>query len=444
MIFGSNYSKFIYIFWQRYKYLSFYEHFCTNHRAKSYICTIMDKVAIVILNWNGEKFLRKYMPALVANTPAALPSEGGQGKVSIIVADNCSSDNSLAFLKENYPHIRTIVLDSNYGFTGGYNRALKQVEAEYFILLNSDILVPDNWLEPLISFMDSHPQAGICQPKMLSEGRHQQLCIEATGKEDLTGLFKAHISGGLRDNSGREGDMERCERNLSGRKDNLSGRKYETFEYAGACGGFIDILGFPFCRGRVLSTVEEDMGQYDTPAQCFWASGACMVVKSSVWKEVGGLDEGFFAHMEEIDMCWRAQLAGHQVWTVPQSHVFHVGGGTLPNNSPRKLFLNYRNNLLMLYKNLPTTEGWDAFGGKWSNRKRFIFTRMCVDGLTGIAYLLQGKWSFFTSVIKAHKAFRAMKKETAVTLPDNRRFPVFGISTKSLILEKLMGRNIEI
>lgn len=416
MIFGSNYSKFIYIFWQRYKYLSFYEHFCTNHRAKSYICTIMDKVAIVILNWNGEKFLRKYLPALVANTPASLPSEEGQGSVSIIVADNCSTDNSLTFLKENYPQIRTIVLDNNYGFTGGYNRALKEVEAEYFILLNSDILVPDNWLEPLISFMDSHPEAGICQPKMLSEGWHQQMSIEATGKEDLTGLFKA----------------------------NLSGRKHEMFEYAGACGGFIDILGFPFCRGRVLSAVEEDMGQYDTPAQCFWASGACMVVRSSVWKELGGLDESFFAHMEEIDMCWRAQLAGHQIWTVPQSHVFHVGGGTLPNNSPRKLLLNYRNNLLMLYKNLPTTEGWDAFGGKWGNRNLFIFIRMCVDGLTGIAYLLQGKWSFFTSVIKAHKAFRTMKKETAVTLPDNRRFPVFGISTKSLIFEKLLGRNIEI
>ncbi len=376
----------------------------------------MDKVAIVILNWNGEKFLRKYMPALVANTPASILSGDREGNVSIIVADNCSSDNSLEYLKENWPQIRTIVLNSNYGFTGGYNRALKQVEAEYFILLNSDILVPDNWLEPLVSFMDSHPKTGICQPKMLTEGRHQQLCIEATGKEDLTGLFKA----------------------------DLSGRKYETFEYAGACGGYIDILGFPFCRGRVMSSVEEDKGQYDTPAQCFWASGACMVVRSSVWKELDGLDESFFAHMEEIDMCWRAQLAGHQVWAVPQSHVFHVGGGTLPNNSPRKLFFNYRNNLLMLYKNLPVNEGWNAFGGKWGNRNRFIFIRMCVDGLTGIAYLLQGKWSFFTSVIKAHKAFRAMKKETAVTLEDNRRFPVFGISTKSLILEKLLGRNIEI
>ena len=415
MIFGSIYSKFIYIFWQRYKYLSFFEHFYTNHPAKSYICIIMDKVAIVILYWNGEKFLKRYMPALIANTPASLQSEGGCGNVSIIVADNCSTDNSLAFLKENYPQIRTISLDSNYGFTGGYNRALKEVEAEYFILLNSDILVPDNWLEPLISFMESNPQAGICQPKMLSERWHQQLCIEATGKEDQMGLFKVELSGG----------------------------KYETFEYAGACGGHIDVLGFPFCRGRVLSNVEEDKGQYDTAVQCFWASGACMAVRSSVWNELGGLDESFFAHMEEIDFCWRAQLAGHQVWAVPQSHVFHVGGGTLPNNSPRKLFLNYRNNLLMLYKNLPVTEGWDAFGGKWGNRNLFIFIRMCVDGLTGIAYLLQGKWSFFTSVIKAHRAFRSMKKETAVTLVDNRRSSPFGISAKSLILEKLLGRNIQ-
>ncbi|MBQ2132570.1 MAG: glycosyltransferase family 2 protein [Bacteroidales bacterium] len=374
----------------------------------------MDKVAIVILNWNGEKFLKKYLPALVANTPHSFGNEGS-GSVSIVVADNCSSDNSISWLQENHPQIRTIVLDRNYGFTGGYNRALAQVEAEYFILLNSDILVPRNWLQPLISYMDTHPQVGICQPKMLSEARHQQLSVEETGKEDLTGLFLTNLSGG----------------------------KYETFEYAGACGGYLDVLGFPFCRGRVLSSVEEDRGQYDSAVQCFWASGACMVVRSSVWRELGGLDEGFFAHMEEIDFCWRAQLAGHKVWCVPQSHVFHVGGGTLPNNSPRKLFLNYRNNLLMLYKNLPLEEGWEAFGLKKINRNLYIFIRMCVDGLTGVAYLLQFKWSFFTAVIKAHNAFRSMKKGTAVTLPDNRRATPFGISRKSLIIEKLLGRNIK-
>lgn len=379
----------------------------------------MDKAAVVILNWNGEKFLRKYLPALVANTPPTIGEQGNGGTVSIIVADNCSTDRSMEFLKENYPNIKTIQLDENYGFTGGYNRALKQVNAEYFILLNSDILVPDGWLEPLISFMDAHPDAGICQPKMLSEARHQQLCMEMQGKEDISGEFNAASAASCNGKS-----------------------KYETFEYAGACGGYIDILGFPFCRGRVLSTVEEDKGQYNEATRCFWASGACMVARSSLWKELGGLDESFFAHMEEIDFCWRAQLYGHQVWCVPQSHVFHVGGGTLPNNSPRKLFLNYRNNLLMLHKNLPLQEGWEAFGRKSGNRNLYIFIRMCVDGLTGIAYLLQGKWSFFTAVIKAHNAFRKMKKGTAVTPQDNRRSVPYGISTRSLILEKLMGRNI--
>ncbi len=369
----------------------------------------MSKVAVVILNWNGEKFLKKYIPALVANTPAGL---GGE-KVELVVADNGSTDGSIQYLKENYPQIGIIPFKENFGFTGGYNRALKQVEAEYFILLNSDILVPCNWLEPLVEFMDSHPQAGVCQPKMLSEGRHQQLCIQETGGEDLSGRFTPKDSG------------------------------KEMFEYAGACGGFIDILGFPLCRGRILSDVEYDNGQYDNPMQVFWASGACMMVRSTVWRELGGLDEKFFAHMEEIDFCWRAQLAGHQVWAVPQSRVFHVGGGTLPNNSPRKLFLNYRNNLLMLYKNLPVSEGWSAFGKKRGNRNLHIFIRMCVDGLTAIIYLLQLKWSFFTSVIKAHNSFRRMKKETAVTLKENRHHQPVGIYPKSLLVSKVLGRRIK-
>lgn len=393
----------------------------------------MDKVAVVILNWNGEKFLRRYLPALVANTPHTL--EGGN--VSIIVADNSSTDGSLEFLEKEHPQIRRILLDRNYGFTGGYNRALAQVEAEYFILLNSDILVPDNWLEPLISFMDTHPQAGICQPKMLSEARHQELCMAATGEKDLSGRFVA---------AGREDAGSCCKAADNEQTDKggeLSGGKYETFEYAGACGGYIDVLGFPFCRGRVLSKVEDDCGQYDTPAQVFWASGACMVVRSSVWRELGGLDETFFAHMEEIDFCWRAQLSGHQVWAVPQSHVFHVGGGTLPNNSPRKLFFNYRNNLLMLYKNLPVGEGWEAFGFKSYNRDMYIFMRMCVDGLTAIVYLLQLKWNFFTSVIKAHRAYFSMKKTAAITLKDNRRNLPYGIWPKSMLVCKLLGRPVK-
>lgn len=376
----------------------------------------MDKVAVVILNWNGRKYLRKYLPALVANTPCTMAG----GNVSIIVADNGSTDGSMGFLEKEYPQIRRIPLERNYGFTGGYNRAMAQVEAEYFILLNSDILVPRNWLEPLVSFMDTHPQAGICQPKMLSEGKHQELCMEATGEKDLTGRFVPQ--------RGKEGE--------------LSGGKHETFEYAGACGGYMDVLGFPFCRGRVLSSVEEDNGQYDDAARVFWASGACMVVRSCVWRELGGLDEAFFAHMEEIDFCWRAQLAGYQVWAVPQSHVFHVGGGTLPNNSPRKLFFNYRNNLLMLYKNLPVSEGWEAFGFRSGNRSLYIFLRMCVDWLTAIIYLLQLKWSFFTSVFKAHRDFFRMKRNAAITLPDNRRNLPYGIWPKSMLVSRLLGRPV--
>lgn len=364
----------------------------------------MVKAAIVILNWNGEEFLKKYLPPLIANTP---------DYAEIVVADNNSSDNSIEWLEKNHPQIRRIILDKNYGFTGGYNRALAQVEAEYFILLNSDILTPDNWLQPLIDFMDTHPRAGVCQPKMLQEGWHQEIARKQTGGEDLSGRVK--IAG-----------------------------EFEKFEYAGACGGFIDKFGFPLCRGRILSNVEYDKGQYDTPMKVFWASGACMVVKSKVWRELGGLDESFFAHMEEIDFCWRTQLAGYEVWAVPQSYVFHVGGGTLPNNSPRKLFFNYRNNLLMLYKNLPIKSGWEAFGRRSGNRNFFIFTRMCIDGLTAVIYILQLKPSYFKAVVKAHNAFRSMKKTAAITSEDNRRNLPVGIYPKSLLVMKLLGRTIYI
>ncbi len=315
------------------------------------------KTAIVILNWNGLHFLQAYLPVLCKNTP--------QTDAAVIIADNGSTDGSVAWLKENFPELKLISFDRNYGFTGGYNRALEHIEAEYFILLNSDIKVPEktenitgkdrsnfNWLQPLIDFMDSTPQAGICQPKILSE-------------------------------------------------------QYPSrFEYAGACGGFIDKYGFPFCRGRILSCIEQDKGQYDNPIQIFWASGACMMIRSSLWHKLGGLDDSFFAHMEEIDLCWRAKLLGYQVWAVPQSRVYHVGGGALPNNSPRKLYLNYRNNLLMLYKNLPPD----------NKRNILIFKRMCIDGLSSAIYILQGKTGYFKAVLKAHKDFRKMMKSSTVTL----------------------------
>ncbi len=314
------------------------------------------KAAVVILNWNGKGFLEKYLPVLIEHTPASTGT--------IIVADNGSTDGSTDMLKSEFPTVQLLEFDRNYGFTGGYNRALAQLEADYFVLINSDIRVSEGWLDAIIDFMENNPGADICMPKILSEAHHEKLLSNP----------------GVRAN--------------------------EMFEYAGACGGFIDCYGFPFCRGRILSSVEQDHGQYDTPMEVFWATGACMVVKSSVWREVGGLDESFFAHMEEIDFCWRAKLLGHEVWVVPQSTVYHVGGGTLPNNSPRKLYLNYRNNLLMLYKNLPFREDDTA---ALIRRNLFLFKRMCIDGLSGAAYLLQGKWQFFKAVVNAHSDYRKMK-----------------------------------
>ncbi len=338
------------------------------------------KAAVVILNWNGIHFLEKYLPILIEHTPATTGT--------IIVADNGSTDGSIEMLKERFSQVQLIEFDRNYGFTGGYNRALAQIEADYFVLINSDIRVSAGWLDIIIEFMENNPGADICMPKILSEYQH------------------------------------------------------EVFEYAGACGGFIDCYGFPFCRGRILSHVEEDRGQYDSPMEIFWASGACMVVKSRVWSEVGGLDESFFAHMEEIDFCWRAKLLGHEVWVVPQSTVYHVGGGTLPNNSPRKLYLNYRNNLLMLYKNLPFRED-DK--GALIRRNFFLFKRMCIDGLSGIAYLLQGKWLFFKAVLNAHSDYRKMKgaakiSPRLISYTNASSKNLSGAYDKSIILKYFTGK----
>ncbi len=298
----------------------------------------MIKVAVVILNWNGKRYLEKYLGLLIERTTV----EGAQ----IIIADNASTDGSQEWLKEHYPNITLIEFSENWGYTGGYNRALKQVEAEYFLLLNSDIEVTEGWLEPLVAAMDSNPKVGISMPKMKS-------------------LYER-----------------------------------EMFEYAGACGGFIDYFGFPFCRGRVISHLEKDEGQYDTDIEIFWASGAAFMIRASLFRELGGFDDSFFAHMEEIDLCWRAKLNGSEVWIFPKSEVYHVGGGTLPNDSPRKLYFNYRNNLLMLYKNLPR------------KRLAIIMTiRMLMDGASALLYLLQGKRGFYRSVVKAHKDFRKTKKE---------------------------------
>ncbi len=299
------------------------------------------KTAVVILNYNTRNYLEQFLPGLVASCESL--------DAQVIVADNASADSSADFMQSHFPEIPLIVLEKNYGFTGGYNRALQMIEADYYVLINSDIEVPKGWLGPLVEWMDSHPECGACGPKLLSW--HQR----------------------------------------------------DTFEYAGAAGGLLDRYGYPFCRGRIMQKVEKDHGQYDQPADVLWCSGACLMVRSSVWKALGGLDDRFFAHMEEIDLCWRMQLRGWKVTMVPSSYVYHIGGGTLPNESPFKLRLNYRNNLLMLENNLPAT-----LGSRFKTRIR-IFTRMCLDGLSALVYLLKGKWSFFRAVIQAHLEYRRLR-----------------------------------
>ena len=246
----------------------------------------MARLSVVILNWNGRRHLERYLPSVVAHT---------EGDAEVVVADNGSTDDSLQWLRLNYPDVRVIRLDRNYGFAGGYNRALREVESEYVLLLNSDVEVTAGWWQPLVEVLDTESDVAAVAPKLLA-------------------------------------DMERTK-----------------FEYAGAAGGFIDYLGYPFCRGRILSNVEEDRGQYDNRRDIFWASGAAMCCRREVFESLGGFDENFFAHMEEIDLQWRMQLAGWRIVVEPKSVVYHLGGGTLPASS-RKIFLNHRNNLAMLFK----------------------------------------------------------------------------------------------
>lgn len=309
----------------------------------------MTKVAVVILNWNGLHHLKEFLPSVVEHSVSA--------EVEVWVADNGSTDKSLDFLKQNYPQVKRIEFDKNYGFTGGYNRALKQIDARYFVLLNSDIEVTENWLKPIVEHLDENQEVAAAMPKVLAYHNKQQ------------------------------------------------------FEYAGAAGGFIDKLGYPFCRGRILSVIETDEGQYNDTTEIFWATGACLFIRSSLYHSVGGLDEDFFAHMEEIDLCWRLKNRGHKISYIPHSKVYHVGGGTLPNNNPRKLFLNYRNNLYLLYKNLPD--------GKF---RRVLIIRMILDGASAFVYLLQGKFSFFMSVPRAHLAFYStVKKYRAKRKKNNKQ-----------------------
>lgn len=309
------------------------------------------KTAVVILNWNTRDYLRRFLPGLIAST------EGMDAEV--IVADNASTDGSLEMLAAEFPEVRRISLDRNYGFTGGYNRALAQVEADYYVLINSDIEVPGGWLKPLIDWMDTHPHCGACGPKLLSYDHR------------------------------------------------------DRFEYAGAAGGLMDRYGYPFCRGRILQKVEKDEGQYDTPEDVFWVSGACLLVRSKLWKKLGGLDDRFFAHMEEIDLCWRMQLSGYTVTVVPESYVYHIGGGTLPNESPFKLRLNFRNNLLLLENNLAKTfrsQGFSVDGSLGKARRR-IFVRMLLDGASALTYLVTKRYSSYKAVVQAHAEYRKLRRK---------------------------------
>ncbi len=327
----------------------------------------MDKVAIVILNWNGEKMLREYLPSVIEYSVV----DGGV----VYVADNASTDGSMLLLREKFPQVRTIQLDKNWGFAEGYNKALAQIDAELFVLLNSDVEVTHHWLTPLVEFMDSHPEAAFCQPKLLS----------------------VH------------------DRN--------------AFEYAGASGGFIDKYGYPFCRGRIFDTVEDDNGQYDYVTEVLWATGACLMIRSSDYRRAHGLDGRFFAHNEEIDLCWRLRLLGRAGYCVPDSVVYHVGGGTLPKGNPMKTYLNFRNNLTMLYKNLSGEQ-----------LPHVMRVRFFLDWLAAVQMLLLGRsWGDFKAVLRARRDFARWKKDFAAdraAIQRSRVIPsgkVVGISDYSIL-----------
>ncbi|PXX99046.1 glycosyl transferase family 2 [Marinifilum breve] len=308
----------------------------------------MNRIGIVILNWNGKELLKQFLPSVVSHSKREW--------AEVIMADNASTDDSIAFLKQEHPDIRLIELDKNYGFAEGYNRALAQLDHEYFVLLNSDVEVSANWLDSIYQQFENNKDIAAAQPKI-----------------------KAY-------------------HNKSG------------FEYAGAAGGFIDYLGYPFCRGRILDAIEEDTAQYDKNIDVLWASGAALFIRADIYKNTGGLDGDFFAHMEEIDLCWRIKNQGHRIICDTNSTVYHVGGATLPNHSSRKLFLNFRNNLLMLYKNLPSNKFKSTF-----------FYRMVLDGVAAFKFLLGGEFANFAAVFKAHMSFYGMigqfRKKRKVLLP---------------------------
>lgn len=295
-------------------------------------------VAVIILNWNGEALLQEFLPKVIATTNEKL--------ADIIVADNGSTDNSVKLIESEFPNVKLLKFTENHGFAEGYNQAIAQTRYKYTILLNSDAASKEGWIEPIYEYMEAHPQTGACQPKLLSYTTPDE------------------------------------------------------FEYAGASGGFIDKNGYPYCRGRLFSTVEKDNGQYDDICSIFWATGAALAVRSDLYLKVGGLDKLFFAHMEEIDLCWRILLAGYDIKVIPQSIVYHLGGGSLPASNPRKTYLNFRNNLLLLHKNLPD-----------STRSRKLFVRRLYDTIAWAKFVATLDFKNANAILKAHNDFRQMCKQ---------------------------------
>jgi hypothetical protein len=319
--------------------------------------TTTPSVAIVILNWNGRRYLEQFLPSVLAST---------YSNYKVVVADNASTDDSVSFLEEIYPQVERIILSQNFGFAKGYNEALKEVEADYYVLLNSDVEVTPAWIEPIIDLLESNAQIGACQPKLLAY------------------------------------------------------KQKGFFEYAGGAGGWLDAYGYPFSRGRIFDVLEEDEGQYEATEEIFWASGAALFIRRSVFHELGGFDEFFFAHQEEIDVCWRAKLAGYKIFACPQSVVYHVGGGTLPKGNSRKTFLNFRNNHIMLAKNLPLSEAW------WK-----IPFRLLLDQAAAWKGLLGGDNGYFIAINRAHFAYyswllSARRKRSARRVKVNTLKGVYG------------------
>ncbi|MFL5754319.1 MAG: glycosyltransferase family 2 protein [Bacteroidia bacterium] len=315
------------------------------------------KTAVVILNWNGKHYLEKFLPSVIQHSPEA----------AVIIADNLSTDDSVSFLKEKFPSVQLILNNANGGFAKGYNDSLKKVSAEYYILLNSDVEVSPNWIAPLLSLMEADKSIAACQPKILAY--HDKA----------------------------------------------------SFEYAGASGGYLDKYGYPFCRGRIFSSIEKDKGQYNDAREVFWATGACMVVRSEVYHEMEGFDEDYFAHMEEIDLCWRMKNLGHKIYVQPASVIYHVGGGTLNKISPRKTYLNFRNNLVTFTKNHSPHYLWIK-----------IVYRMVLDGVAAFKFLSEGEPSHFMAVLRAHAYYYAHLPSTLAKRKKLRAVPGYKPTTSGI------------